>query len=126
MRMSEWRSKQTVILRVEEPRLDAMNAPHLRSTLLRFIELGMTRIILDLREVGFMDSSALGACITGAQRIGPLGQVVLAGARGEVSRLFELTHMHRVFRVYESLADAVRADDSLVSVSNERLARPAE
>ena len=116
MKVLEWQSDQTAVFHFQERRLDAINAPQMRDTLIRSIERGMTRIILDLQEVRFMDSTALGACISGAQRIGPLGRVVLAGARGDVKRLLDLTHMHLVFDLHPSLADATRTQDSLVSV----------
>ena len=57
------------------------------------IEAGHTRLVLDLSGVDFVDSSGLGAIVACLKRLGPRGDLAIAGARGAVSRLFTLTRM---------------------------------
>lgn len=105
MKFSEKLEGAVLVLEIAEPRLEASNAPDLRELLLGRIENGQEQIILDLKHVKFMDSSALGALIGGLKKIGPLGVLALAGASGAVSQLMQLTRMDKVFRLYPS-ADA--------------------
>lgn len=108
MNMTEERRGPVLILRIPEPRLDAGAAPALREALLRHIEAGQDRIVVDLSACEFMDSSGLGALVTAAKRVGPRGTIAVAGAGGAVARLFALTRMDRVFALHPT-ADAALA-----------------
>lgn len=88
-------------------RLDASTSADLRSALTGRIEAGAHTLILDLSGVSFLDSSALGALIATAKRIGPLGHFGVAGTQPAVARLFALTHMNRVFTLHPSTAEAI-------------------
>jgi anti-sigma B factor antagonist len=96
-----------MILRLQESRLDASTAPALRDALIERIENGQQSIILDLGEVGFMDSSALGALIAAVKKLGPVGTIAVAAMRTPVARLFTLTKMDRVFSVNATVDDAI-------------------
>lgn len=99
---------ELMILRMRESRLDASTAPALREALIERIAKGQQSIILDLGEVGFMDSSALGALIAAVKKLGPLGSISVAAMRSPVARLFSLTRMDRVFPVNATVTDAIR------------------
>jgi anti-sigma B factor antagonist len=71
------------------------------------IENGDHQIVLDLKFVNFMDSSALGALIGAIKKMGPLGTLALAGATGPVLQLLKLTRMDKVFPLYTSAAAAL-------------------
>ncbi len=88
-------------------RLDAATAPALRDTLLGRIEQGAHLLLLDLSGVAFLDSSALGALIATAKRMGPLGRFGVSGVQPAVARLFALTHMDRVFSIHPSTEAAL-------------------
>ncbi len=104
----ETRSEQGVtIVTPAVSRLDASTAPALRDALASRIEAGAHCLILDLSGVAFLDSSALGALIATAKRVGPLGHFGVAGTLPAVARLFALTHMDRVFALHPSTAEAI-------------------
>jgi anti-sigma B factor antagonist len=105
---TEDRIGEVVVLRVEERRLDAANAPSFKQELNREIDQGATQIVLDLRGVEFVDSSGLGALVSCLKRLGPLGGVAIAGAGDAVQRLFTLTRMDRVFSLHPTVEEAVR------------------
>jgi anti-sigma B factor antagonist len=96
-----------LILRVGETRVDAAKAPALRDELLRQIDAGHSRIVLDLSATDFMDSSGLGALVSAMKRLGSRGRLAIAGAQGAVTRLFTLTRMDRVFALHPSVDAAV-------------------
>lgn len=88
-------------------RLDANTAPSLREALIGRIEAGAHSLLLDLSDIGFLDSSALGALIATAKRAGRVGHFGVAGVQPAVARLFALTHMDRVFTIHPSTAEAI-------------------
>jgi anti-anti-sigma factor len=91
--------------------LDLYNADQLRET---FAEVGATqpaRIVVDLTEVEFMDSTALGALIEARTRV-PEGTGFLIAAPGvETRRALQISGLDRHFSVYDSLSDALAAKD---------------
>jgi anti-sigma B factor antagonist len=89
------------------PRLDVSNAAELRAALLSAFDTGAGRVVLDLSDVDFLDSSALGALIAAAKRALPRGLFAVAGIRPAVARLFELTNMSLVFPIHPDLGDAL-------------------
>ncbi len=68
------------------------------------------RLVIDLSEVEFINSTGFSAllwCLRRAQELG--GDVKLCGVKGDVRTLFQLIRMHRVFEIYESREAAVEA-----------------
>ena len=109
MKFTEDRSSGLTVLRPMHTRLDASIAPTLREALIDRINMGEQSIILDLGEVTFMDSSALGALIAAAKRMGPTGTIAVAALATPVAKLFSVTRMDRVFSVNATVQDAVKA-----------------
>jgi len=104
---SETHEGSLLVIEVSESRLEASNAPELRELLVSRIKNGQSQIILDLKNVTFMDSSGLGALIEAIKKVGPLGTLALAGATGPVLQLLKLTRMDKVFMLFPSASAAV-------------------
>lgn len=86
------------------------NAQSLRSEILNIISQLTTRLILDLSDVEFADSSGLSmmlVCITCARRQG--GDIVLLNPRPRVQALVELTRLNEVVAVMRDLPQAVES-----------------
>lgn len=107
MDLTEEMRGSVLVLRVNEPRIDAARAPALREELLGRVDGGQDRIVLDLSAVDFMDSSGLGALVSCIKRMGARGTLAVAGAQGAVARLFALTRMDRVFSLHDGVEAAV-------------------
>jgi anti-sigma B factor antagonist len=91
-------------------RLTMVNAAALRSTVTAALEAGRTRIVLDLSDCEFIDSSGLGAVIGGlktARQAG--GDLRIAALTVQVSTVLQLTNLDRVLRPYDSVAEAIHA-----------------
>jgi anti-sigma B factor antagonist len=89
-------------------RLTMVDAPALRSTVSAALEAGRTRLVLDLSECEFMDSSGLGAVIGGlktARQAG--GDLRIASLTPQVATVLQLTNLDRVLRPYDSVAGAL-------------------
>ena len=99
--------EDVLVVRVNERRLDASKAPSFKEQIGRLIEDGVSRLVLDLRDVEFVDSSGLGVIVSCLKRLGPTGNLAIAGANLPVRRLFTLTRMDRVFSMHETPEAAV-------------------
>lgn len=92
------------ILRLREPRVDAHNSDALKDYFLKLLETGEKHLIVDLSQVRFIDSSGLGALLSGYKNANlHHGTLVLAGPQPRVKEMFELTRLSRVFDIYASV-----------------------
>ncbi len=96
------------ILSLREERLDAHNSGELRDYLLSQLEAGGQQLIIDLSGVSFIDSSGLGALLSGFKNANlRSGSFVLSGLQSRVQSMFELTRLHRVFEIFPTVEDAL-------------------
>ena len=66
--------------------------------------------VVDLAKVDFMDSAGLGALIASLKRITERGgDMKLAALQKKPRMVFEITRAHKVFEIYNSVEDALRA-----------------
>ena len=88
--------------------LDIATSPTVRASLLDASARGDHRLIVDLTNVDFLDSTGLGALI-GAQRRAKefAGEVRLVVKEGQIVRLLRITGLLKIFAVYSTLNDAV-------------------
>lgn len=97
-----------LLLQIATSRIDASNAPDFRLLLIERIEQGHGQIVIDLAQVEFMDSSALGALIAAVKRMGAIGSIALARPGPAVARLLSLTRMDKVFVITATVDDAMQ------------------
>ena len=79
-----------------------------KKTVMRLLEEGKTRLLVDLQGVGFLDSSGLGALVralTNSQKEG--GQTKLVHAGPQIRKLLEMTTLDSVFELHDDLQAAV-------------------
>jgi anti-sigma B factor antagonist len=88
--------------------LDIATSPTVRAALSDASERGDHRLIVDLTNVEFLDSTGLGALI-GAQRRAKEfgGEVRLVVKEGQILRLLRITGLLKVFAVFATLAGAL-------------------
>jgi anti-sigma B factor antagonist len=96
-----------LVVRVTERRLDASKAPEFKNQIVALTEGEVNRLVLDLTQVDFIDSSGLGVIVSCLKRLGPSGNLAIAGANGAVRRLFTLTRMDRIFSLFDTPQAAV-------------------
>ncbi|MBN1543285.1 STAS domain-containing protein [candidate division KSB1 bacterium] len=99
------------VLRLKEQRLDSMIAPDLKAQLLVLLNNEKrNKIIVDLSQVGYADSSGLGALLFGLRQSREMGTVfILFGAQKRVLTLLQIAHLGDVLVNYPSEADAMQA-----------------
>ena len=97
-----------VIIYVREERLDAHNSSELKTEMQKLFDGGTRNILVDLQEVRFIDSSGLGALVSGFKNaISHQGNLKLSTLQTQVKSMFELTRLHRVFEIFPSAAEAL-------------------
>jgi len=90
--------------------VDLATAPRLRAAIDEAIEGGSGRVVIDLAEVTFMDSTGLVALVGALRRLTAAGRELhVTCPAGPVRRLFELTRLERTLRVYDTRAEALAA-----------------
>lgn len=95
------------VLFIKEERIDAHNSGELKTYILRMIEQGERNIIVQLEQVRFIDSSGLGALLSGYKNAAAnSGKLALANLQPQVLSMFELTRLNRVFDIYADLHEA--------------------
>jgi anti-sigma B factor antagonist len=96
------------VLFVQEERIDAHNSGELKEYILHMIEQGEVNIVVQLERVRFIDSSGLGALLSGYKNAAARsGKLALANLQPQVLSMFELTRLNRVFEIYADLNEAL-------------------
>ena len=99
-----------VLVPVEE--LDASNAGELKRDIAPILEAN-PQLVIDLSRLRFIDSSGLGAMLSCLRQVSAKGgDLKLCGMSKQVRATFELVRMHRIFEIFPSREEAVRAFDA--------------
>jgi anti-sigma B factor antagonist len=100
--------------------LDVATAPRVRDLLIRLIDEGHHRLILEMSEVDFVDSIGLGVFVGVVHRLRPYdSSLAVAAPSAQTRKVFEITQLVRVLPLYdttEAAVEAVRSGNAVVSV----------
>jgi anti-sigma B factor antagonist len=92
--------------------LNARSAEEAKQTFRNLVEQGVKKVIVDLQEVPFIDSSGLAALVSGLKTLGgEASNLKLAAPQSQARLLFELTMFDRVFEIHDSVDDAMNSLD---------------
>jgi anti-sigma B factor antagonist len=93
--------------------VDLYAAPELKDHVNRAIESGKTKLILDLSEATFIDSTTLGILVSGMKRLRPRGgMLAVLCPDPTMARIFDITGLNRMFSVHDTLEGALAALDA--------------
>src|SRR5689334_1066274 len=109
MRFEERIVGDILVAKVLESRIAADNASRFKESTIKYASRGSSRLVLDLSEVTFIDSSGLGALVGTLKAIGPDRELVLCGARENVASLLKLTRVNKIFRMFQTPEEAAAA-----------------
>ena len=96
-----------LLVTVHETRIDAASSIQFKDEMRRITEPHRGRVILDLGEVLFLDSSGLGAVVASMKQLGGGRRLELAALQPNVCKVFKLTRMDSVFAIHETTDAAV-------------------
>jgi anti-sigma B factor antagonist len=88
--------------------VDLYTAPEFKQQLLEVIAQGGNNVIVDFTSTTFIDSTTLGVLVGGVKRLRTnQGQLSLVCSDRNITKIFEITGLDRVFSIYASRDEAV-------------------
>jgi len=88
--------------------VDLYTAPEFKQRLLDVIGKGAKNVIVDFSDTTFIDSTTLGVLVGGVKRLRTNdGQLSLVCSDRNITKIFEITGLDRVFTIYPTRQEAV-------------------
>jgi anti-sigma B factor antagonist len=88
--------------------VDLYTAPEFKQQLLDVIARGARNVVVDFSDTTFIDSTTLGVLVGGIKRLrGQDGQLSLVCSDRNITKIFEITGLDRVFQIYQSRDEAL-------------------
>jgi anti-sigma B factor antagonist len=88
--------------------IDMATAPSLRERLHALLAEDRSHLVVDLDDVGFLDSTALGVLVGVLKRARTEGgEVRIASTQPRVRKVFEITRLDSAFDLFDSVDEAV-------------------
>jgi anti-sigma B factor antagonist len=93
--------------------VDLYTAPEFKQQLLEVIGQGGKDVIVDFTNTTFIDSTTLGVLVGGVKRLrSNEGQLSLVCSDRNITKIFEITGLDRVFTIYPTRDEAVAKTSS--------------
>ena len=90
--------------------VDLYTAPEFKERMVELIESGKKQIVVDLSKATFIDSTTLGVLVGGVKRLRPAGgSLALVCTDQNITKIFEITGLDRVFPIHSSRDEALAA-----------------
>ena len=91
-------------------RFDAYEAPRIKHWLFEQMELKENRIVVNLADVNFVDSSALAVLVQGMKHCRQqAGDLRICALQSQVRIIFELTRLDRAFEIFAAESEAIHS-----------------
>ena len=88
--------------------VDLYTAPEFKQQLLNVIGEGGKDVVVDFSDTTFIDSTTLGVLVGGVKRLRSNdGQLSLVCSDRNITKIFEITGLDRVFTIYPTRGEAV-------------------
>jgi anti-sigma B factor antagonist len=98
--------------------IDLFTAPELKQVITDAIESGERRMAIDLTEVSFLDSTALGVLIGAVKRLRSRGgALAVVNTDSSIAKTFQITGLDQIFTIVPSRAEALEALDDEIEGS---------
>lgn len=98
----------TLVVQSVGDRIDAAGAIQFKEQMRDLTASPASRVILDLSNVFFLDSSGLGAIVSVMKLLAPERRLELAGLTPTVEKVFRLTRMDTIFTIHPALAHGLK------------------
>ena len=90
--------------------VDLYTAPEFKQQLLEVIGKGAMEVVVDFSHTTFIDSTTLGVLVGGVKRLRTNdGRLSLVSSDRNITKIFEITGLDRVFTIYGSRDEAIAA-----------------
>ncbi len=95
------------VLHLQGKIMGGPDATSLHEKLHELIEEGQLKVVVDLEDVDWMNSSGLGILIGGLSALRKSGDLKLASVTEKIDEVLHITKLDRVFDVYRDIDSAV-------------------
>ncbi|MCB1406714.1 MAG: STAS domain-containing protein [Rhodobacteraceae bacterium] len=109
MNITTRQSGTSLVIAVEDNRVDAAVAIEFKETMRNAAEGATGSVVLDLSNVTFLDSSGLGAIVAVMKLMGKDQKLELAGLTAPVAKVFRLTRMDSIFTIHAQAPGCMKA-----------------
>lgn len=100
--------KNTIVFKLREKKMDALLSPDLKAEFLALCQVGVKKIIIDLSDVEYCDSSGLSSLLFCERRMRENeGEVYLVGVRDKVLNLIKIARLDQLFKFSNSVEGAL-------------------
>ena len=90
-----------------EGEVDVYTAPQLKQQMIALLEGGARQVVVDLTQVEYLDSTALGVLIGGLKRLREIdGNLALVCPSPRIRRVFEITGLDKIFDMFNAVEEA--------------------
>jgi len=107
MEMKTWKEGDVLVVQPMVKRIDSVSATDFKGTMVDFINDGNLKIVLNLTDVDFIDSTGLGMIVSTLKSLGHDGVMAICCLSDIVKSLFSLTRMNRLFDIVSTVDEAV-------------------
>lgn len=109
MELTTERIGDVIVVALPGDMLDASNAKEFKRDIASVLE-PQAKVVFDLAELRFVDSSGLGAFLSCLRQLNATGgDLKLCGMTKPVRTLFELVRMHKIFDIVGTRDEALRS-----------------
>jgi len=108
MKISEEMEKDAVVCAIEGE-INITTSPELRKLFDKFIRSNIKKVIIDFKNVSYIDSSGLATLIEMLQRLKKIeGSLKLVSMPQKIKNIFEITKLDKLFEIFETKEEALK------------------
>ena len=90
--------------------VDVYTAPKLRESIVTAVDEGHNRLIVDVEQVDFLDSTGLGVLVGSLKRVrAEGGSLDIVCTHERILKIFDITGLDKVFGLHASVDEAIAA-----------------
>ena len=98
-----------LVIRATQDRIDAAGAIQFKDRMRELTRNSTApRVVFDMSNVAFLDSSGLGAVVAVLKALAPDRKLELSGLTPTVQKVFRLTRMDSIFIIHDAVPDGLR------------------
>lgn len=96
--------------------IDIYTTPQFKEAVSAAIDENKPKIVINMAQVTYMDSSGFGTLLSATKRLRPLdGALYLAGCNDSIQRMLQITRLNTIFGVYATEDEALAAATAVSS-----------
>ncbi len=109
MRLTTEDTGTVVVIALGEPKLDATLSLEFKETAAAAVREDRNLYLMDLSSVTFIDSSGIGSIVGVMKILGRNNRLELCGLTPAVRKVFRLTRMDKIFKLYDTREEGLAA-----------------